>query len=143
MLKVTVTYAGVPFQHITEARGHKVTGDLDTSQKGGNTGLTPHEQFLGSLGQCTAMTIEVYAGMKKWTIPGMTVTVTEDKIDDPNNAGTQIPHIEIEVSIDGGDSLTDEQIAKLKEKGENCPIKKLVMNPKVIDLKVSRTPASS
>ena len=145
-MQVTVTYLGTPYQLETSARGHSIKTDaVDSAKNGTDDELNPHEHFLGSLGECAAMTMLMYAKRKGWTVDKLTVVVTEDKIDDPEDKSAtpaKIPRIRV-VATPEGSTLTDEQIAKLKEVGEKCPVKKLVMERKVIELEVKPSTAAS
>jgi putative redox protein len=137
-MQVDVEYTGNPYQLKTTARGITTQSDaFDQAKNGGDAFQNPHEKFLGSLGECTAMTILMYAKRKGWDIDKLTVKVKEGKIEEPAGSGTKVPHITLSVEIES-ESLTDEQLDKLKEIGGRCPIKKLVMEAKVIDLDVTR-----
>lgn len=141
-MKVTVKYDGVPYQLTTEARGHSITADaFDFKKNGGDTALTPHEHLLASLGECAAMTILMFAFAKKWPVERLNVTVTEGKIDDPDNEAKQIPHVVEKVDIPDG-TLTEEQLTKLKEVGEKCPLKRWVQERKVIEVEVTQSKSS-
>lgn len=136
-MKVVTTYTGVPYQVRNGARGYFI--DLDAQDLAGNgttDGLNPHEDLLGSVGACTAMTMLMYAKRQKWVIDKLTITTTEGKTDDPQKSGSKIPHISMKAEI-VSETLTAEQITKLKEIGDRCPLKKLIMEAKVIDLEVT------
>jgi len=141
-MKVTITSQSQTYKHTLHARTHVLTSDVPVDLKGQDTGPTPHELFLLSLGTCTAMTIEMYALRQGMTLTKVTVTVTETTIADPDQPGTKIPHIIEDIDIEG--NVTAAQLTKLKEVAKKCPVYKLVMGKKVVDanLKVTAPPAT-
>jgi putative redox protein len=134
-MKVTVSPTGAPYAYEVKARHHTLSLDVAKPQKGGDTAANPHEAALGALGACTAITLALYIDTKKWPVSNIQVTVDEDTIDDPNDtsAGTKrrIPHIVETITFEG--DLTDEQLAKLKEYTEKCPVFKLMRDDKVME----------
>jgi putative redox protein len=137
MLKVSITSKGANYAYKVDARQHSFDIDAETTHKGGDTAINPHEAALGGLGGCTVMTMAMYAAQKGWSVTFELTEVTEDKIDDPadTSEGTKkkIPHIVERITVKGA---TDEQLAKLKDIGKRCPVYLLMINPKVIDLEV-------
>lgn len=141
MQKVTITKtAGQPYQHLVAAGKHQVTTDTPTALKGGDTGMTPHELFLGGLGACAAMTVEMFAERKGWALTRVVVTVVEDTVDDPDAQGSKIPRITETIELEG--NLTADQVDKLKEIAAKCPVYKLFVGKKQVDKVVNHiTPA--
>ncbi len=136
-MKVTITSQLQAYAHKLEARTHSLISDVPPDLKGQDAGPTPHELFLLSLGTCTAMTLEMYALRQAMTITKITVTVSETKIDDPDQAGTMIPHIVEDIDIEG--NLTAAQLTQLHKIAKSCPVYKLVVGKKVIDANLKST----
>ncbi len=138
MVTVSITsQPGTPYRHELKARSHTIYADAPATLKGGDTGPTPHELALMGLGACTAMTLEMYAANKKWDLQQVTVTVTEDSIDDPEQPGTKIPRITEDIQMLG--NLTPAQITTLKTIAEKCPVYKLFTGKKEVVTKTSHT----
>lgn len=135
-MKVTITSTpGQPYRHELKAGAHTIVSDVDSKMKGGDLGPTPHELFLLSLGTCAAMTMEMYAARKALAVTKVTITVEEDKVDDPDGSGTKIPRITETIEIEG--NLTDTELAKLKEIGSKCPVLLLFLGKKVVESSIS------
>jgi putative redox protein len=140
MSKVTLTPTGVAHGYTITGRKHSFTVDVDTSLKGGDTAVSPHEAALGALAGCTVITMALYAARKGWPISFEITEVVEDKVDDPDDTSTgakaQIPRIKETITIKG--DITDGDLAKLLEIGKKCPVYLLMTGKKVIETELVR-----
>lgn len=141
MIKVTIIPQTAPYAHDLQARTHTIVSDVGADLQGGDAGPTPHELLLLSLGACGAMTIEMFAKRGGIPVTKVTVTVTEDTIDDPDEPGKKIPHIVETFDIEG--NLTVEQLASLERVAKKCPVYKVVTGKKVVDSVVRTTSTAS
>ena len=55
---------------------HHLFADEPLSFGSADIGPSPFEYLCASLGSCTAITLRMYAGRKKWEIDNISVTVT-------------------------------------------------------------------
>jgi putative redox protein len=93
-------------------------------KKGGqDSAPTPVEYFLSGIASCVAMTIRMYAEKMKWDLGIITVEVFE-KTELTSN-GIQKSIIE-NISIEN--EMDEEQIIKIKEVSEKCPVALMVKN---------------
>jgi putative redox protein len=92
---------------------------------GTDTGPSPYELLLASLGACTSMTLRLYAQRKNMDLQGITVRLRHDSIhaEDCENCETKsgfLDRIDREIHLSG--NLDDAQKQRLLEIAEHCPI---------------------
>lgn len=109
------------------ANGHPLTADEPIAVGGTNTGPSPYDLLVASVGACTAMTLRMYADHKKLPLGSVTVTLSHKKIHatdcDECETGTgKIDRIEREVSLVG--DLSNEERQRLLEIADRCPVHK-------------------
>ena len=74
-VSVTVRGSADGFAQEIIAGRHRIAADEPISAGGTDTGLSPYELLLASLGACTSMTVSMYARRKKWPLEEVTVNV--------------------------------------------------------------------
>ena len=108
-----------------EADGHRFVAD-EPPPEGGGSGPSPYDLLLGALGACTVMTLRLYAERKGWPLKEVQVRLGTYKIygrdcaecdGDPN---ARLDMIEREITLEGG--LTAEQVARLGQIADRCPV---------------------
>jgi putative redox protein len=95
---------------------HEIGADEPEKRGGTNTGPSPYELLLSSLGACTAITLRMYAERKQWLLGTIDVKLRLAK------EGEDAPHIERRISI--GERLEQQQQDKLLEIAEKTPVTK-------------------
>lgn len=111
---------------MVEARSHELMLDEPLELGGTDSGPTPYEALLASLGACTAMTLRMYADRKRWPLEGVTIrlrTASEHELDCEVCETEEVgPHVlERHIELEG--ELTAEQRARLLQIAERCPVK--------------------
>ena len=94
---------------------HKMASDEPEKRGGTNTGPSPFELMLSSLGACTAITLRMYSERKQWNLGTIDVKLRLLK-----EGETQSVDRTILVSS----SLDEEQKAKLLEIADKTPVTK-------------------
>ena len=95
---------------------HQLTADEPERRGGTNTGPSPYELLLSSLGACTAITLRMYADRKQWDVGVVDVKLRLLK------EGEDQPRIERSISVTG--TLDGDQQAKLLEIADKTPVSK-------------------
>jgi putative redox protein len=104
---------------------HRLRADEPVSIGGADTGPTPYDLLLASLGACTAMTLRLYANEKRLPLTRVSVVLKHDRIHAADCAACEtrdgkVDHIERVLTLEG--NLDDAQRAKLLEIADKCPV---------------------
>ena len=104
---------------------HVLRADEPVANGGNDTGPSPYDYLLAALGSCTAMTLRLYARMKKLPLQKVTVRLRHEKIHATDCAECEtkegkIDRIERLIELEG--PLSDEQRQRLLEIANRCPV---------------------
>jgi putative redox protein len=121
--QVIVTSAAGLAQEIVSGH-HRWRAD-EPAPFGTDTGPSPYELLLASLGACTSMTLRLYAQRKGIDLRGITVRLKHRRIhaDDCRECETKngfLDRIDREIELTG--NLDEAQKQRLLEIAERCPI---------------------
>jgi putative redox protein len=107
-----------------EVGPHQLRADEPVEKGGGDTGPSPHQILLSSLGACTSLTLRLYAHRKGWPLIDATVRLTGQ-----NEDGRYV--INRQVHLEG--SLNVDQRARLMEIADRCPVHRTLTGEIVIN----------
>ena len=113
-MKATARRTGTMRQTV-HVRDHRVTVDEPREAGGDDQGPSPQELLAASLASCTAITMEMYAQRKGWDIGDVEVDCEYQ----PAERGTPT---KFELVVRLPDTLSPEQVEKLKVIAAKCPI---------------------
>lgn len=112
-------------QRVTAGR-HVFSAD-EPVPLGHDTGPSPYDLLLASLGACTSMTLRMYADRKQWPLAHVSVTLRHSRIhardcEECEAQSGRLDHVDRVVEVTG--DLDDEQRARLLEIADRCPVHK-------------------
>jgi putative redox protein len=109
---------------------HRLTADEPLARGGGDSGASPYELLLGSLGACTSITLRMYAGRKGWELGKITVGLRYAA-----GSGEEQAHIDRRLSF--SKPLTEEQLSRLLEIAEKTPVTLTLKSGVAIDTSIA------
>jgi putative redox protein len=130
MAEVIVSSIGNLKQEIWFGR-HTLVADEPVDAGGEDAGPTPYELLLGALGSCTAMTLQLYARRKEWPLAGVEVRLRHQRIHAQDCAECEtkegyLDAIDKEIVVAG--DLSPEQVQRLGEIAERCPVNRTLLS---------------
>ncbi len=128
-MEVKVTYKN-GMRYEAEARGHKVICDQPLDAGGGDSGMTPPEFLLVSLGTCAMYYAANYLLMRKLPAEGMTLSVGAEKAMGPPRLGT------FRIVIDIPGVWEERHLEGARRSAEKCLIKNTLLMAPSIELTV-------
>lgn len=93
---------------------------------GDDAGPDPYALLLSALGACKVMTVMMYVRRKGWSLENIVVCLETYKMhakdceDCESNPDARVDIIEVSLKLQG--DLTPEQIQRLEEISEHCPV---------------------
>ncbi len=135
-MEVKVTQLdGVQFS--IQARTHSILSDQPGENGGNDTGMTPPELLLASLGSCAAFYAVQYLRTRHLAENGVGVSVTAEKLTQPGRVGNFRIHVACPVP------LTQEQHDGLMRSVHHCTIHNTLLSPPHIEIDLSAPEAVS
>jgi putative redox protein len=111
--------------------GHQFNADEPISMGGSDKGPSPYDLLLSALGSCTAITIRMYANMKKMPLENIFITLTHKKIyaedcEECHQSEGMIDVIYRNIKFEG--DLSRQEMDKLIYIADRCPIHRTLTN---------------
>ena len=111
-----------------QARTHSILCDQPEENGGEDTGMTPPELLLASLGSCAAFYAVQYLKTRKLAETGVEVSVTAEKLKQPARLGNFRIHVSCPVV------LTEEQTEGLMRSVHHCLVHATLLSPPQIQI---------
>lgn len=128
-MKVTAKNS-INYQVEIHAGQHKLLAD-ESLGAGDDVGPDPYALLLSALGACKVMTLMMYARKKEWPLEQVEVDLQITKIhardceDCESDPDARVDIIQVDLQLGG--ELTPEQIQRLEEISERCPVHRTLM----------------
>jgi len=123
---VIVTHVpGTTYQTRIDTGDLALIGDEPVDSGGDGLGPSPYELLLAALGQCTVLTILLYARRKGWPVDGVSVRANHERLVvaediDGELIRRKVERIVQEITLHG--NLDEDQRARLIEIAGKCPV---------------------
>jgi putative redox protein len=119
--------SGEGMMQLVTAGEHQFRADEPHQAGGTGAAPTPYEYLLGALGECTSMTLLMYARRKNIPLEKVIVELDDSRVyakdcADCMSSDGFIHEIRRQIHLEG--PLTDEQRARLLEIADKCPVHK-------------------
>lgn len=115
------------YQTIVNSSNHTLITDEPESENGTDTGMAPFGLLMGSLASCTSITLRMYIDRKMWAVDEIKVDVEMFSI----QGGTMF---ERKISFTG--DLNEEQLKRLEQIADKCPVHKILVGNIMVDTKI-------
>ena len=103
------------FRHSVKIRSHELTVDERADHGGADGGPEPLELLAASLASCTAVTMEMYAQRKGWSLSGL-------KVDCRYTPAERGCPTKFELVTTMPAHLSEEQVERLQVIAAKCPV---------------------
>jgi putative redox protein len=114
-----------------QARSHSIVCDQPAENGGEDTGMTPPELILASLGSCAAFYAVQYLKTRNLAQSGVEVTVTAEKLKQPARLGN------FKIQVVSPIVLTEEQTEGLMRSVHHCLIHNTLLSPPEIAIELT------
>jgi putative redox protein len=128
--KVTASIEEIPYTVTIVDGVHRWFADESELDGGANAGPTPVQLLLSSLGACTSITLSMYAKRKAWPLTGVEVNLDFNPNGKPEDGNQIVRHIVMR------GELSPEQLERLLQVANACPVHKILMGNIAIDTRL-------
>ena len=122
------------------APNHVIKSDEPIDVGGDETGPNPYDLLLSSLAACKIITVQMYARRKGWSLTDVELKLSINKIhakdceDCESDPNAKVDIIEAEIKFEG--DLDEDQLKRLKDISEKCPVHRTLISETKIRTKL-------
>jgi uncharacterized OsmC-like protein len=114
-----------------QSRSHTILSDQPTENGGEDSGMTPPELLLASLGSCAAFYAVQYLKTRNLAESGVEVSVTADKLTQPARVGN------FRVQVTCPAALSEDHTAGLMRSVHHCLVHNTLLSPPEIKIELT------
>ena len=129
MMEVKITHLD-QVKFAIQTRSHSIVCDQPAENGGEDSGMTPPELLLASLGSCAAFYAVQYLKTRNFAESGVEVSVTAAKLKSPARLGN------FQIRVACPVSLTEEQTEGLMRSVHHCLIHNTLLSPPEIKIEL-------
>jgi putative redox protein len=129
MKAIAARTSGDSYRHRIDIRQHQLTADEPTDNGGEDQGPTPQELLAASLAGCVAITMEMYAQRKGWTIGEVAVECRYEQAERGQPTAVML-------ILRLPDGLSPEQVERLSTIAAKCPVHRTLEGQVTFDQRV-------
>ena len=107
------------FKTFISIDSHNLISDEPESAGGSDLGPSPYELLAAGLASCTAMTLRMYANLKKWDLKGLKVKVDHRK-EDSEDGKSKVDTFSREIEFFG--EFDENQYKRMLSIADKCPV---------------------
>lgn len=124
---------------------HTLTADEPEALGGADAGPDPYQLLLAALGSCTSITMRMYAERRQWPLEHVEVRLRHCRVHAKDCAECEqkegfLDRIEKEIVLGG--PLSDDQVQRLGEIAEKCPVNRTLRGAVQTVQSIRRAPES-
>ncbi len=116
---------------VVHSRSHSIICDQPAENGGTDSGMTPPEFLLASLGSCAAFYAVQYLRTRNLDDRGVEVSVTAEKLKQPARIGN------FKIQVTCPIALTEEQEQGVMRSVHHCLVHNTLLNPPEIEIKLA------
>lgn len=133
--QVQVRLSGPGFTTEVKTPFHHFFADEPLEVGGANLGPNPYDLLMAALGTCTAMTMKMYSERKKWPLKEVKVflnfeNIHQKDLEHPDQPKSKVSQFTRLIQMEG--NLDEEQISRLMEIADRCPVHRTLQEEIVI-----------
>jgi len=129
-MKMAISYLE-GWRFSSKCRNHEIISDQPTEENGQDTGMTPVEMFISSIGCCMGVYAKMFCDRHEIPMEGMNIVLEWNTVKKPSRVG------ELQVKILFKKNIDPELQQGIVRMVKHCTVHNTINNPPVINVSIS------